>query len=62
MVGKVEELLSIGGQQSNAWDLSGISWSRSVGKFHFIFYILGSYVLMYWTLILQKTGIHFATE
>jgi len=41
MVGKVEELLSFGGQQSNAWDdLSRISWYRSVSNFLFTFYIL----------------------
>jgi len=46
MVGNVEELLSFGGQQSNAWDdLSGILWYRSVINSNFTFYILGSYVL-----------------
>ena len=64
MVGKVEELLSFGGQQSNAWDdLSGISWYRSVSNFHF--FILWSYVLASNVLDFDppKRGvIHFATK
>jgi len=40
MVGEVEELLSFGGLQSNAWDdLLGISWYCSVSNFQFFKYI-----------------------